>query len=61
MLSSGYIKNKDPLTGFENFETDSNGVVYVCGGDSGRVIKPGVKGAVLPYRNQGSYGICQAG
>ena len=44
---SGYIKNKDPLTGFENFETDSNGVVFVCGGDSGRVIKPGEKGAVF--------------
>ena len=43
---SGYIKNKDPMTGFEDFETDENGIVYVCGGNSGRVIKPGEKGSV---------------
>ena len=42
---SGYVKNKDPMTGFEDMVT-VNGAVYICGGDSGRVINPGVNGAV---------------
>ena len=45
MTIGGYMKSKDPMTGFEDFETDANGVVYVCGGNSGRVIRPG-SGAV---------------
>lgn len=42
----GYSKNKDPMTGFEDMVT-VNGEVYVCGGDSGRVINPGVNGSVF--------------
>ncbi len=42
---SGYVKNKDPMTGFEDLVT-VNGTVDVCGGDSGRVINPGVNGSV---------------
>lgn len=43
---SGYVKNKDPLTGFEDMVT-VNGEVDVCGGNSGRVINPGENGAVF--------------
>ena len=46
MTIGGYMKSKDPMTGFEDFSTDGNGNVYVCGGDSGRVIKPGENGSV---------------
>lgn len=42
---SGYVKNKDPMTGFEDMIT-VNGEVDVCGGDSGRVINPGSEGSV---------------
>lgn len=42
---SGYVKNKDPMTGFEDLQT-VNGEVNICGGSSGRVIDPGEKGAV---------------
>ncbi len=42
---SGYVKNKDPMTGFEDMVT-VDGVVYICGGSSGRVINPGKDGAV---------------
>ena len=43
---SGYVKNKDPLTGFEDMVT-KNGMVDICGGSSGRVINPGENGAVF--------------
>lgn len=43
---SGYVKNRDPMDGFEDLVT-YNGVVDICGGDSGRVINPGEKGAVF--------------
>ncbi len=42
---SGYVKNKNPMTGFEDMVTQ-NGVVDVCGGNSNRVINPGEKGSV---------------
>lgn len=42
---SGYVKNKQPMTGFEDMAT-VNGSVDICGGDSGRVINPGVNGSV---------------
>ena len=42
---SGYVKNKDPMTGFEDMATE-NGEVSVCGGNSGRYIDPGVNGSV---------------
>jgi hypothetical protein len=42
---SGYVKNKDPMTGFEDMVT-VNGVVDVCGGNSNRVINPGESGSV---------------
>lgn len=42
----GYVKPQDPMTGFEDLVT-VNGVVDVCGGDSGRVINPGANGAVF--------------
>ena len=42
---SGYVKNKDPMTGFEDMVTE-NGVVDICGGNSGRVINPGQNGSV---------------
>ena len=42
---SGYVKNKEPMTGFEDMVTE-NGVVDICGGNSGRVINPGDKGSV---------------
>ena len=42
---SGYVKVKEPMTGFEDMVT-INGVVDICGGSSGRVIKPGPKGSV---------------
>ena len=42
---SGYVKNKDPMTGFEDLVT-VNGEVDICGGNSGRVINPGAKGSV---------------
>lgn len=42
---SGYVKNNDPMTGFEDMVT-VNGVVDICGGDSGRVIYPGPNGSV---------------
>ncbi len=37
---SGYVKNKDPMTGFEDLVT-VNGEVEVCGEQSGRVIRLG--------------------
>ena len=43
---SGPVKNKEPLTGFEDMVT-VNGEVDICGGNSGRVIKPGEKGSVF--------------
>ncbi len=43
---NGYVKYKDPITGFEDMVT-VDGVVDVCGGNSGRVINPGVNGAVF--------------
>jgi len=43
---SGYVKNKEPLNGFEDMKT-VNGEVDVCGGKSGRVIDPGEKGSVF--------------
>ena len=42
---SGYVKNKDPMTGFEDMKT-VDGEVEICGGNSGRVINPGAKGSV---------------
>lgn len=42
---SGYVKNKEPMTGFEDMET-VNGEVSVCGGNSGRIIDPGENGAI---------------
>lgn len=42
----GYVKPQEPMTGFEDLIT-VNGVVDVCGGDSGRVINPGANGAVF--------------
>ena len=42
---SGYVKNKDPMTGFEDMAT-KNGEVIVCGGSSGRYIDPGANGSV---------------
>ena len=42
---SGYVKNRDPMTGFEDLATE-NGEVDICGGNSGRVINPGEKGSV---------------
>ena len=41
----GPVKNKKPMSGFEDMVTE-NGIVYVCGGDSGRVIDPGESGSV---------------
>lgn len=41
----GLEKNRDPMTGFEDMVTE-NGVVYVCGGNSGRSINPGANGSV---------------
>ena len=41
----GLEKNRDPLTGFEDMVTE-NGVVYICGGNSGRSINPGPNGSV---------------
>lgn len=41
----GYVKNKEPMTGFEDMVTQ-NGVVYVCGGNSNRVIRPSPEGSV---------------
>lgn len=42
---SGYVKNREPMTGFEALAT-VNGEVNVCGGNSGRVINPSEKGSV---------------
>ncbi len=42
---SGYVKNRDPMTGFEDMVTE-NGIVDICGGNSGRVINPGENGSV---------------
>lgn len=42
---SGYVKNHDPMTGFEDMVT-VNGAVDICGGSSGRVINPGPNGSV---------------
>ncbi len=42
----GLQKNKDPLTGFEDMIT-VDGTVYICGGDSGRVLNPGSNGSVF--------------
>lgn len=42
---SGYVKNKDPMTGFEDLVT-VNGEVDICGGKSGRSISPGAEGSV---------------
>ncbi len=42
---SGYVKNKEPMTGFEDLKT-INGEVDICGGNSGRVINPGLTGSV---------------
>lgn len=42
---SGYVKNKDPMTGFEDMATE-NGEVNICGGNSGRSIDPGANGSV---------------
>ena len=41
----GLEKNRDPMTGFEDMVTE-NGVVYICGGNSGRSINPGSSGSV---------------
>lgn len=43
---SGYVKNKAPMTGFEDLKT-VDGEVDICGGSSGRVINPGVNGAIF--------------
>lgn len=42
---SGYVKNKEPMNGFEDMVT-MHGEVDVCGGNSGRVINPGTNGSV---------------
>ncbi|MDD7516712.1 hypothetical protein [Ruminococcus flavefaciens] len=42
---SGLVKNKEPMSGFEDMVT-VDGIVDVCGGNSGRVINPGVNGSV---------------
>lgn len=42
---SGYVKNKEPMTGFEDMST-VNGEVVICGEGSDRVITPGESGAV---------------
>ena len=42
----GLEKNRDPMTGFEDMVTE-NGVVYICGGNSGRTLNPGEKGSVF--------------
>ena len=42
---SGYVKNAEPLTGFEDMVT-VNGEVDVCGGNSGRVLSQRQNGAV---------------
>lgn len=42
---SGYVKNKEPMTGFEDMATE-NGEVNICGGNSGRSIAPGENGSV---------------
>ena len=42
---NGYEKNKSPMSGFEDMVTE-NGIVDICGGNSGRVIDPGVNGSV---------------
>ena len=42
----GYEKNRDPLTGFEDMVTDTNGELYICGGNSGRTLNPGSRGSV---------------
>ncbi|MBQ5317406.1 MAG: hypothetical protein J6I96_07610 [Oscillospiraceae bacterium] len=42
----GYVKNKDPMTDFEDMTTDENGIVYICGGTSNRTINPGKNGSV---------------
>ena len=44
---NGYVKNKSPMTGFEDMVTGDDGIVDVCGGTSGRVINPGVNGSVF--------------
>lgn len=41
----GYEKNRDPLTGFEDMVT-VDGELYICGGDSGRLLNPGSRGSV---------------
>lgn len=41
---SGYVKGKDPIDGFEDMVTE-NGHVDVCGGNSGRVLKPSKNGS----------------
>ena len=41
----GNVKSKNPVSGFEDMVTE-NGVVYICGGNSGRVISPGSSGSV---------------
>ncbi len=43
---SGYVKNKSPMTGFEDFSTNGEGEVVVTGEDSGRAMTPGEKGSV---------------
>ena len=42
----GYTKNAYPMSGFEDIVT-INGEATVCGGDSGRIIKPGPDGTVF--------------
>ena len=41
----GYVKSKNPMSGFGDMVTE-NGVVYICGGNSGRVLSPGSSGSV---------------
>ena len=41
---SGYVKVKEPIDGFEDMVTE-NGRVDVCGGNSGRVLKPSKNGS----------------
>jgi hypothetical protein len=43
---SGYVKNKEPMTGFGDMIT-VNGEVDVCGGNSGRAINLGENGSVF--------------
>ena len=42
---SGYVKNKEPMVGFEDMVT-VNGELEICGGNSGRTINPGNNGSV---------------